>query len=312
MKQLGPLAYCLGVQVLRNREKGTIALHQTKYLADILNRFNLSVARPMPTPLAAGVKLSSEDQPTSDQEKLEMQSVPYRQAIGCLIYLSVWTRFDISKATQETAQHSQNPGPKHWSAVKRIYRYLSGTKKHGLVYQGTGTSRLSLIGWSDADWAADVDQRQSVAAFVCTINGVAVSWACKLMPTVCLSSTESEYGALTRAGKEAVSARVTMKDLHKFEEGPTRVYSDSQSAIALSLNARFHARTRHIEVSHHFIHHLVSTQQVELIYVNTEDNLSDLLTKGLLRERHEKLMTRLGLLDCSALIEEAVNKGKKS
>lgn len=106
MKLLGPLAYCLGVQVLRNRAKGFIILHQTKYLSDIVVRFNLSVARPMSTPLAAGVKLSSKDQPNTDQEKLEMQSVPYRQAIGCLIYLSVWTRFDISKATQETAQHS--------------------------------------------------------------------------------------------------------------------------------------------------------------------------------------------------------------
>lgn len=170
MKQLGPLAYCLGVQVLRNCAKGLIDLHQTKYLSDILIRFNLSAAKPMSTPLAASVKLSFEDQPATDQEKLEMQSVPYRQAIGCLIYLSVWTRFDISKATQETTQHSQNPSPKHWSVVKRVYRYLSGTRSHGLVYQGKGTRKLSLIGWSDADWAGDLNQRRSVVVFVFTVN----------------------------------------------------------------------------------------------------------------------------------------------
>lgn len=81
-----------------------------------------------------------------------MRSVPYKAAVGCLIYLSVWTRVDIAKATQEVAQFSSNPGRNHWAAVKRIYRYLLGSKDFGLTYKLIGTGKLHLIGWSDANW----------------------------------------------------------------------------------------------------------------------------------------------------------------
>lgn len=127
------------------------------------------------------------------------------------------------------------------------------------------------------------------------LAGAAVSWSCKLLPTICLSSTESEYGALTRAGKEAVSGKATLKDLNQRQQRPTRIHCDNQSAIALTHNPRFHACTRHIEVAHHFIRHLFQTKQVDVQYITTEENISDLLTKGLTRDRHEILVKKLGL-----------------
>lgn len=193
------------------------------------------------------------------------------------------------------AQYSQNPGKLHWAAIKRIYCYLNGTKGLGLTYQRSRKGRLTLEGWSDADWAANLDTRKSIAAYVFTLVGAAVSWSCKLLPTICLSFTESEYGALTRAGKEAVSGRATLKDLNQKQEKPTCIYCDNQSAIALTHNPRFHERTRHIEVAHHFIRHLYQSKQVDVQYVATEENISDLLTKGLARDRHETLVKKLGL-----------------
>lgn len=220
---------------------------------DILSRFNLGSAKPVPTPISVGEKLTIEDQPTSEEDKQEMSLVPYRAAVGCLIYLTIWTRFDVAKATQEVARFSMNPGKRHWQAVKRVYRYLNGTKEYGITYQRSGKDRLQLCGWSDADWAADSDSRRSIATYAFTVAGAAVSWSCKLLPTMCLSSTESEYGAVTRAGREAVSARATLKDIGQQQSEPTLLLCDNQSAIALTLNPRFHARTRHIEVAHHFI-----------------------------------------------------------
>lgn len=122
-----------------------------------------------------------------------------------------------------------------------------------------------------------------------------MSWSSKLLPTICLSLTESEYGALTRAGQEAVSDRATLSDLQEAQEKPTTIHCNNQSAIALTWIDRFHARNRHIDVAYHYIRHLVSSKQVEVSYVPTEDNLADQLTKGLGKERHLMLSRKLGL-----------------
>lgn len=127
------------------------------------------------------------------------------------------------------------------------------------------------------------------------VAGAAVLWSVKLLPTVCLSSTESEYDSLTRAGKEALVARSKLSDLHQAQEKPTTVYCDNMSAIALTLSTNFHSRTRHIEVAYHFIRHLVSSGWVVVQYVHTSSNLADILTKGLPKDRHHSLTHPLGL-----------------
>lgn len=135
----------------------------------------------------------------------------------------------------------------------------------------------------------------SIAAYVFTLGGSAVTWSTKLLPTICLASTESEYGSLTRAGKEAVAGPLTLSDLEQKQSRPTKTYCDNQYAIALSRNARLHVRTRHVEVAHHFIRHLTTTKQVEVEYVRTKENLANLLTKGLPNDQHTSLTMKLGL-----------------
>lgn len=154
---------------------------------------------------------------------------------------------------------------------------------------------MNVVGWSDADWVSDPDERRSVAAFVFTVNGTAITWNCKLLPTICLSSAESEYSAPSRAGKELVSIRVTLADVGQQTSEPTLIFSDSQSAIALARSSRFHSRTRHIGVAQHFIRQLIQTKQATLNYISTEDNIADLLTKALARDMHYSLMSRIGL-----------------
>lgn len=136
MKQLGGLTYCLGVHVHLCRSRGTIAIYQSKYISDIVARFNLADAKPMATPIALGTKLSEATCPTTNAEKSEMNNIPYKAAIGCLIYLTVWTRLDIAKATQELAQYSQNPEKAHWQAAKCVYRYLTAPEALAWLIKG--------------------------------------------------------------------------------------------------------------------------------------------------------------------------------
>lgn len=164
-------SYCLEVQVLRDRTQGTITITQTKYIEEILSKFNLASAKPVATPLAVGEKLSVDDQPSTEQEKDEMRLVPRKSAVGCLIYLNVWTRFDIAKATQYVAQHSQNPGKIHWSAVKRVYRYLSGTRHHGITYKKSGRGVWNL-------WAGPTLIGQPMWTIGTSLRGGGCSRAC--------------------------------------------------------------------------------------------------------------------------------------
>ena len=135
-----------------------------------------------------------------------MSRVPYASAVGSLMYAMVCTRPDIAHAVGLLSRFMSNPGKEHWTAVKRVFRYLRGTSDYGLCYQGrTGLEiMLDIRGFVDADWAGDLDQRRSTSGYVFSLFGGAVSWMSKRQSVVALSTTEAEYIAATHASKEAV------------------------------------------------------------------------------------------------------------
>jgi hypothetical protein len=103
--------------------------------------------------------MSAEMAPKTENAVKEMSSVPYREAIGSLMYLMVMTRPDIAFAVNQVSQYCQNPGPGHWNGVKRILAFLAGTSNRGLLFKKNDEG--SLIGYCDADYAGDADKRRS-------------------------------------------------------------------------------------------------------------------------------------------------------
>ena len=96
----------------------------------------------------------------------------------------------------------KNPTNQHWTAVKRILRYLNGTKELGLLYN-SGEMK-DCVGYSDADWAGDLDDRKSTSGYIFHTGGAAVSWKSKKQSSVALSTAEAEYMALASAAQEAL------------------------------------------------------------------------------------------------------------
>lgn len=177
-------------------------------------------------------------------------------------------------------------------------RYLQGTASLGLVYKKeSDVSKFRVIGFTDLDWAGDSDQRHSIAAYTIMAALAPVSWSCKRLQTICLSSTKAEYAACTEAAKELLSHRKFQEGLGLQLSGPTDLFCDSQLAIALSQNPIYDARTKHIEIKHHFIQQLVAEKEITLRYVATEENLADFLTKALPAPTHNCLTASLGLMD---------------
>jgi len=151
-----------------------------------------------------------------------------------------------------------------------------------------------LVAYSDADWANDPDDRRSCTGYAFLKNGGAISWNSKRQPTVALSSAEAEYMAISATSQEALWLQNLEFDCEK-SSGITKIFSDSNSAIDLASTTGYKARTKHIDIRHHFIRQLVQQKQIGLEHVGTEGMIADVLTKSLGREKHYFCSKGLGM-----------------
>ena len=205
MSDHGELAWILGIHVQRDRILRTISLSQAAYIDSVVKRFNLTSATPLQTPIDPSAQLSKDQSPSTPHQYDDMRNVPYREAIGSLMYAAIGTRPDITYAVTALSQYLQNPGRPHWEQAKRVIRYLKGTRDYELKF---GPSRgADQEGFTDANWANDTDDRHSICGYVFTLNGGAISWSSKKQSVVALSSTEAEYIGITHAAKEATWIR---------------------------------------------------------------------------------------------------------
>lgn len=152
----------------------------------------------------------------------------------------------------------------------------------------------NLEGFVDSDWANDSD-RKSYTGYVFKLSSGPVSWQCMKQKTVALSSTESEYIALSEACKEAIYLRNILKELIDFSDKVV-VYNDSQSAQKLALNPVFHKRSKHIDVKYHFVRECILNSFIDVQYQETNEMVADALTKSLVRAKHNYFVEKLGLI----------------
>lgn len=288
---LGTLHWLLGIEVRRNRDERTISLSQTAYIDTILRRFNFDELKPVSVPMDPNTHLHTPGELTTDELAL-VRDFPMQECIGSLMYCSIGTRVDISFAVSLLSRFTKNFDSTHIHAVKRVYRYLNGTKHLWLTYGDTKGDELK--GYGDADGNMQEDRRAiSGNAFI--IDGGAVSWFSKRQEVVSLSTTESEYIAATHAAKEAIWLRQLIAQLFEPIAGPTVIFSDNQSAIALAKDHQFHSRTKHIDVRYHFIRWVCANGTIKLVYCPTADMVADTLTKALPSLKVKHFASQLGL-----------------
>ncbi|XP_071579312.1 uncharacterized protein [Temnothorax nylanderi] len=208
-------------------------------------------ANPAMTPLDPNQKLSKEMSPKTTAERSEMERIPYRQALGSAMFACQGTRPDIACTITTLSCFSNDPGKPHWTALKRVYRYLKGTIHYKLEYSRDGNS--NLIGYSDADWADDTDNRRSTTGdFI--LQGGAITWNSKRQRSVALSTNEAEYMAVSATAQEAIWLRHLLKEIkEELVEEPTVIYTDYQSAIKSAKNSAYRARLKHVDTRVHFI-----------------------------------------------------------
>lgn len=292
MKDLGAAKKILGMEIYRDRSQNKLFVSQKGYIQKILSRFGMSNAKALDTPSAANIHLSVSFTPKSAGEKEYMSRVPYASAVGSLMYAMVCTRPDLAHSVSVVSRFMSQPGKKHWQAVKRIFRYLKGTSDVGLIYRGD--IQCLVTGYSDSDYAGDVDSRRSMTGYVFTLGGSVVSWKATLQPTVSLSTTEAEYMALTEAAKEGIWLKGLVSDLGLCHDQAI-VYCDSLSAICLAKDQVHHERTKHIDVRYHFLR---NEKRIKVNKVGTADNPADMFTKSVPHSKFQHCLDLLNVGSC--------------
>jgi hypothetical protein len=280
----------VGVRIQRDRVQRTMSLHQSGYISRVLTRFGMMDATTTTSPADPAHKLTKD----MKSEVGQTTNFPYREAIGCLNYLAVMTRPDITFAVNKAAKFCEDPQSAHWQAVKRILRYLKLTIHIGITYSGTDTS---IATYCDGDYAGDLDTRRSTSGTVSIMNGGPITWNLSTQTVTALASTEAEYMAMSVAMKDILWLRRLWSFIHGLRPSkPTPLYVDNQGAIALSKNPDFRRRSKHIETKYHRLREEQERGELHVMFIPTNEQVADVLTKefngpGMVKARQQLGMT---------------------
>ncbi|KAK2977872.1 hypothetical protein RJ640_020216 [Escallonia rubra] len=284
MNDLGLLHYFLGIEI--QQTEGGIFICQKKYGETILKKFKMYGCKSVGTPLVVDQKIIREDGSGDVNASL------FRSLVGSLLYLSA-TRPDIMYATSLLSRFMLKPSRIHYGAAKRVLRYIQGTLDFGIMYKKN--EKLQLSGFCDSDWAGSVDDMRSTSGYAFSLGSGMFSWASKKQQTVAQSSAEAEYVAAAVATSQAIWLRRILGDMGEEQAEATTLLCDNKSAIAMTKNPGNHCRTKHINIKYHFVREAVENGEVQFQFCKTEDQVADVFTKAIPKERLDYFRLKLGV-----------------
>ncbi|KAG8484033.1 hypothetical protein CXB51_023002 [Gossypium anomalum] len=248
LKDMGELHYFLGIEVSRF-PSGSLHLCQRKYIRELLARSSMTDAKSVPTPMVSSSMLSKDEgDPIADPTE-------YRSIAGALQYI-VLTRPDIAYAVNRVCQFMHAPTTLHMIALKRILWYLCGTLSHGLLFQKS--DRLSLIGYADANWGLDFDDRRSTTGYCVYFGHTPISWCSKKQQVVSRSTAEADYRSLAAATSDVTWLVSLLTELQLSSVDLPTVWCDSSSAVAVAANPVLHSKFKHVELDLFFVREKVA------------------------------------------------------
>ncbi|CAI7807943.1 unnamed protein product [Closterium sp. NIES-53] len=301
---LGGVQYYWGLQIWRDVERKWLKMHQSQYISGVMERYSVTEGCTVITPFPAGYKLQKADE-DDDVVEDELQN-EYQTLIGSVMYAAVHTRPDASFGVGQLARVVQQPTEEHLEVAKRMVRYLGSTASAGVQFSAGGQLKqpgsdgitpetLKLSCFIDASWVSENEDQSSMGGYVCMLGGGPVSWRSKKQSEIAHSSAEAEYMAMYHAMKEIVLLRKLLEDMRAEQEGPTPLFSNSESAIAMATNPILNGLNKHMKVKSHWVRQMVKEGAVELHWVKACKHGADFLTKRLPKGAHWKCAKMCGM-----------------
>jgi len=299
----------LGMRIIRDATTGAYRVHQQAYVEKMLEQFGMAACNPCDTPEstsassggsphlsdAAGSAVgdsASASAASGGGARATVTLSNFRAVVGALYWLCNGTRYDIAHAVNRLARSTANPDEGALSAARRVLRYLAGTRSHSLIYSPpiAGAVIPTLEAFSDSDYAGDEATSKSTSGGLLKLNKTPVHWFCKLQSTVSRSSSEAEYVAAGECGRVIVWLRVLLAELGCAQTLPTPLRVDNETAIAMTTDdGQSFPRRKHIRVVYHWIREAARDGFLVPVWVPTELQQADLLTKSLGRIVFQRL-----------------------
>jgi hypothetical protein len=285
---LGEPSKIIGIEITRFAH--SISIGQKKYVEEILKHEGMDRANPVAMPLDPGISIL----PNPDGNE-GSRSNSYTQLLGELQFLANATCPDISYAVSWLASYTANPSMQHMGMLKRILRYLKGTKDYAITYRARATRDPNLFhGFTDAGYA-NYDDLKSTSGYVFLAAGSAITWRSKKQSVVALSTTEVEYVVISEAGREACWLRNLCEEFGFPQDFPTALVGDNSGALAMAQNPQFHKRSKHIATKWHWICDMIQYGIVRAKSCHDPEQTADVLTKALHRPKHKQHTTEMGI-----------------
>jgi hypothetical protein len=233
---------------------------------------------------------------SKESECPPVDATEYRSLVGGLRYL-MNTRPDITFAVNYVSRFLEKPKEGHRAAVKHLLRYVAGTLNLGLFYRRGSKHGHQLFGYSDSDYAGDIDDRKSTSGMLYCLGSSPITWNSGKQKVVVLSSCEAEYIAAAYGACQGVWLARLLKNLVGGKPEAPTLRIDNKSAIDLAKNPVHYERSKHIETKFHYIRECVEDGKISLEQVATGDQLADIMMKSLARVKFQELCDRIGVVN---------------
>jgi len=295
---LGPSSEFLSIKIYRDSTR--VSLSQKDYITMIFRLFDMEHTHSISTPMDSNVRLYL----AQNQGEKELEDIIDDQAVvGSLMYAALATRPDIPYAVADLSHYNSRPFTSLMTAGKRVLQYLKWTADFWLHFNSNGIGISigidignSLIGYSDSHWANDSADRKSRGGHVILAsNGGAVSWQSWKQSLIAMSTLEAEFIACLEASREAKWLLQLQKDIHGKDLPPLPIDCDNQGALTLITTWIIKAHTKHTNVCYRNSQDLHKRQIAYYFYVHTDENVADIFTKALTKDRHMKFTKAMGV-----------------
>lgn len=287
----GELDWVLRMKVMRDRDNKSIILDQTQYIDRLLEKHSGwgQLTRNFETPMENEHNLSTDQSPqqgSAEYHAMDGKRATYMTVVGALLWLSACTRPDLTYSVSVLARFVSNPGTEHYRAMLRVLAYLYYTRRRVLELRARPSG---LKVYSDASWMAAL----SISGGLIFYAGCLITWWTRKQKSVSHSSAEAEYFAASMASREALYVRDLLEDLGLMERRPTPLLLDSKGAISLTEDPVAFKKTKHILRAAYELRDRVARGLFKAEYVEANNQLADIMTKGLRAPLHKAMMPQL-------------------